>query len=468
MGVRSLGNALSSFGYKFGRTGLEARYPPAPIPVLTATGGIISDYTAPGGIYRAHIFTSSGTFAVTSVGNLPTSVEYVVVAGGGAGGNRNGGGGGAGGYRSSVTGESTGGGGSLETALSVSATSYTVTIGAGGVGGEDIYYGGQPGGNSSISGPDITTVTSTGGGGGGGTNGSGAPGRNLQIPVDQVVVVVLQDYTFNRDGASGTANQGYGGDGWWTNQPLVGWWRWWCWWHWHILKHLQVVGLRTAIAGPNYPIGSPGPGPSTGGWLAGGAGCNGGPGGDGGAGGGGAGDGPNGNGLIHFLNLKWWWTGGGGAGSTYPTGGPFGYGGSGIVVVRYQIGAIHQVLEQKQLVDLLVSTVEKLFMRLHTLVHLQIHQVPHLSNDYVMVAGGAAGQTDAGGLVGGAGGVLTNIPGLTPISTAIPAVGTGGNALTVTIGAGGAGVSGPTNPTPSRPGADTTMYLDQDPSVLLL
>ena len=104
MGVRSLGNALASFGYKFGTTGLEA-VTPSPIPEgLTATGGVISDYTAPGGIYRAHIFTSSGTFAVSSVGNLPTSVEYVVVAGGGAGGNRNGGGGGAGGYRSSVTG----------------------------------------------------------------------------------------------------------------------------------------------------------------------------------------------------------------------------------------------------------------------------------------------------------------------------------------------------------------------------
>ena len=179
MGVRSLGNALSSFGYKFGRTGLEA-VSPAPIAEGLTVGGIISDYTAPGGIYRAHIFTSSGTFAVSSVGNLPTSVEYVVVAGGGAGGNRNGGGGGAGGYRSSVTGESTGGGGSLETALSVSATSYTVTIGAGGVGGEDIYYGGQPGGNSSISGPDITTVTSTGGGGGGGNFGPGAPGPTPQ------------------------------------------------------------------------------------------------------------------------------------------------------------------------------------------------------------------------------------------------------------------------------------------------
>ena len=74
-----------------------------------------------------------------------------------------------------------------------------------------------------------------------------------------------------------------------------------------------------------------------------------------------------------------------------------------------------------------------------------------------MVAGGGAGQTDAGS-GGGAGGVLTNIPGLMPATTTIPAVGTGSpNALTVTIGGGGAGEFGPTNPTPSQPGSDTTM-----------
>ena len=74
-----------------------------------------------------------------------------------------------------------------------------------------------------------------------------------------------------------------------------------------------------------------------------------------------------------------------------------------------------------------------------------------------MVAGGGAGQTDAGS-GGGAGGVLTNIPGLMPATSAIPAVGTGSpNALTVTIGGGGAGEFGPTNPTPSQPGSDTTM-----------
>ena len=40
---------------------------PPPLTGMTATGGVISDYTdpGPGSIYRAHIFTSSGTFTET-------------------------------------------------------------------------------------------------------------------------------------------------------------------------------------------------------------------------------------------------------------------------------------------------------------------------------------------------------------------------------------------------------------------
>ncbi len=43
----------------------------------TATGGFISNYVAPDGVYRAHIFTSSGTFNVTKVGGLGDTVEYL-------------------------------------------------------------------------------------------------------------------------------------------------------------------------------------------------------------------------------------------------------------------------------------------------------------------------------------------------------------------------------------------------------
>ena len=84
---------------------------------ITATGGVISDYTTPpGAVYRAHIFTSSGTFSVSSIGGYGSNVEYLVVAGGGGGGGgggsntSQGGGGGAGGYRTSVPGQTSGGG----------------------------------------------------------------------------------------------------------------------------------------------------------------------------------------------------------------------------------------------------------------------------------------------------------------------------------------------------------------------
>ena len=79
MGVRSLGNALATFGYKFGRTGLEAIGAPPP-GNFVATGGIISDY----GSYRAHIFTSSGALTVTE-GSTTADILLVGAGGGGDG-----------------------------------------------------------------------------------------------------------------------------------------------------------------------------------------------------------------------------------------------------------------------------------------------------------------------------------------------------------------------------------------------
>ena len=58
-------------------------------------------------VYRAHIFTSSGTFNVTLLNrfpNIPDNIDYLVVAGGGGGGSwQFGGGGGAGGLRNNIT-----------------------------------------------------------------------------------------------------------------------------------------------------------------------------------------------------------------------------------------------------------------------------------------------------------------------------------------------------------------------------
>ena len=66
---------------------------------LTATGGIISDYTSGSYVYRSHIFTGSGEFNVTDLGNIGTTVDVLVVGSGGGGGT-SGGGGGGGGVRS--------------------------------------------------------------------------------------------------------------------------------------------------------------------------------------------------------------------------------------------------------------------------------------------------------------------------------------------------------------------------------
>jgi hypothetical protein len=116
-----------------------------------------------------------------------TEVSYLVIAGGGGGGGHqllagygfSSGGGGAGGYRNSFFGEMTGGRGSAETPLTfLSGTTYTITVGGGGTrGNRRTYFShsdpiapaskGSNGGNSQISGADITTIMSTGGGGGG-------------------------------------------------------------------------------------------------------------------------------------------------------------------------------------------------------------------------------------------------------------------------------------------------------------
>jgi hypothetical protein len=108
------------------------------------------------GTYVYHTFTSSGAF----IPSQALTVDYLVVAGGGGGGgDYRAGGGGAGGLRCTVG--ATGGGGSLESALSLTAKSYPVIIGAGGAG--VLNDNGFQGSNSIFG-----SITSTGGGYGGG------------------------------------------------------------------------------------------------------------------------------------------------------------------------------------------------------------------------------------------------------------------------------------------------------------
>jgi hypothetical protein len=136
---------------------------------ITATGGTITTC----GDYKIHTFTADGCFSVSSAPTPANAVvDYLVVAGGGAGGILRGGGAGAGGFRESynpcTSGCYSASPLSTPTSLPVSVTSYPITVGGGGSGGDPCGVPapsarGTPGSNSIFS-----TITSTGGGGGGG------------------------------------------------------------------------------------------------------------------------------------------------------------------------------------------------------------------------------------------------------------------------------------------------------------
>ena len=144
---------------------------------LTATGGTVTTC----GNFKIHTFTSPGTFCVSAISTVPAenTVGYLVVAGGGGAGNGSGGGGGAGGFRegrnapidnftaSPLVADAP------TNAVTVTASSFPITVGAGGGGaaqGPPNSCGAQ--GNNSI----FSTITSAGGGYGAARGNSGANG----------------------------------------------------------------------------------------------------------------------------------------------------------------------------------------------------------------------------------------------------------------------------------------------------
>ena len=155
MGIRSQNNPLAAYLDVFSNTGTDAVTPYVAPAGLTATGGVISDYTTgPGDVYRSHIFTSSGALNVTALGDFGDTVEYLVVAGGGGGGPGHwSGGGGAGGYREGrdIGPSYTASPLVAPAGLTLAVQTYPVTVGAGGAG--------SPGSASVFS-----TITSAGGG----------------------------------------------------------------------------------------------------------------------------------------------------------------------------------------------------------------------------------------------------------------------------------------------------------------
>ena len=111
---------------------------------VSATGGVIHEYDDGGTKYRAHIFTTPGTFEYTSE---TANLEYMVIGGGGSGGAYNSGGGGSG----SVTSNHPDMPAPVRGAALpiVGPVSYTVTVGRGGASS----HGGPPNYTSTVGNP---------------------------------------------------------------------------------------------------------------------------------------------------------------------------------------------------------------------------------------------------------------------------------------------------------------------------
>jgi hypothetical protein len=415
---------------------------------LTATGGVISDYTDGSTVYRAHIFTSSGTFNVTATGSYGDTVEYLVVAGGGGGAARHGGGGGAGGLLVSpgFTGIPTSQNqGSSITIPGTLPAPYSITVGAGGVGGMGPDSNNSPttigtqGGPSSF-GPVSTTgggygasyipsppganPGGPGGSGGGGSNfdtstfGIGGPATNYPGPTQQGFPGGAGGPGVPSHGAGAGGGAGEAGQN--AVSPQTG--------------GRGGAGLTVYIASPPAqpaPQNSFAGGGGGGGDIA-GAGSP-----IGGGGAGGAGGGQSGTAGTFA-------TGGGGGGSRTIGPGNGGNGGSGIVVVRYQIA---QLTATAKATGGSISYYNG--KTIHTFTSSGTFAAPSplnptsLSVEYVVVGGGGAGgsgQRAGGG--GGAGQYLTG-------SSTIPS----GSSFPISIGAGGAQVTTSTEGTSASDGA---------------
>jgi len=274
-------------------------------PNATAGGNIYGTFTSNTVVYAYHIFTTTPTSSFIPVQSI-TNATVLVVGGGAGGGSQTGGGGGA-------------GGATLATSVSITAGTYTVTVGAGGA-GSDGSSSAINGGNSSFN-----SIVGTGGGAGGawpsykaGSNGGCGGGGS------------------GASGAAGTGSQGYGGGtgspgggggggggmgsaGGNASQPS-GW-----------IGGNGGDGLSYAIANTTYLVSGGGGGGSynAGGGSAAGTGGTGG-------GGNGAMNGLNGSNATYYGGGG----GGGAGGGTY--GGGSGY--QGIVIIQYALNQFSGLL----------------------------------------------------------------------------------------------------------------------------
>jgi hypothetical protein len=291
-------------------------------PVYTAaTGGTTLEYDSGGKRYKSHTFTSDDDFEVTTVGDAiddRNKVDYLIIAGGGSGGvgGGNQGGGGAGGFRTTITpvpNDQT-----ADAKKTVTAQTYEIVIGSGGssVSGSGVNISGNNGTNSTAFGE-----TATGGGFGGNesnTSGNGGSSGGAGASATSVGTRIINEgnlgglgdtdgVTYGTGGGGGGAgavgqastssNGGDGGNG---------------------LANLLRIGSNETRAGGG------GGGGDTRESL---------PAGSGGTGGGGAGNIGSGNATAGTVN-----TGSGGGGVGFGSGTrTTGQGGSGIVIIRYEI-----------------------------------------------------------------------------------------------------------------------------------
>jgi len=461
MGIRSQNNPIATYLDVFATTGLDASANPAPgiATGISASGGIIGDFVENGDVYRAHVFTTSGSLVVESVGDQPAEVEYLVVGGGGAGGagpynttNGGGGGGGAGGLRSTDPGvPST----HRASAFTASAQTYPVVIGAGGNSGQNkngtnTTFGPitvQGGGGANVYEPSGAPAGANGGSGGGGSAGSsGAPGVGNggagAFPGSPNPSPVRQGYP-GGTGYHVSSIYVYGGGGGGaseagTNAPGSG---------------TPVTDNTAGDGGDGYTLSILGPGNPFAFGGGGGGGAQGGPNdataGNGGLGGGGAGasqptgtprtggSGYSDGGSFTSNSTArggngGYGTGGGGGGAGNPAAADAGNGGSGIVVARYKI-ALSQSGTAKATggdISFYGDKVIHTFLTSDTFVMPAAY--PSTPVQVLVVAGGGAGGGRHGG-GGGAGGLIQLPAGNGTITN---------GTYTVVVGAGGANAQG--------------------------
>ena len=472
---------------------------------LTASGGYTTDWvSAPGDVYRTHIFETSGTFEVTAAGSHGNNLQFLVVGGGGGGAyeiNPGGGGRGAGGAGGLRTNAAPAHPENMPSTALVYPGSGTwtcpITVGAGGH--EALNTPGKDGNYSRITNPSPNpNITASGGGGGshspgtaanpGGSGGGGAyssPSTAASTVAAPDGTPTVQGYPGNIGGPSSNGGGGGGGAG--GNAFPVP------------TEHAGSNGGRgvsVEIAGPpsSSPIGREGPDGAVN-WFAGGGGGGGGypggakPGGIGGAGptdypipgtqatpkcGGGNGNntpvnpgGPT-TGDAQSGHYGTGGGGGGGCGNTLGDGinGRAGKGGSGIVAIKYKIGttaptakATGGAIYYDQSGGVGAERWVHTFFKTDTFV--TTSAIP--SAEYLIIAGGGAGggagpytYTEGGG--GGAGGFKTNQPGnpYAPYGSAIAFASS--SPYTITVGAGGVGKTGAgSHATASTPGSDSSL-----------